>query len=164
MIYWGFYPSCVRRMPLNRQTLSTKNEENGWTSAGKYLYNFTSECLSVPENVPKHPQKLSRIVAHLRRLTANLSWLLPFSRSKVSISDKRPPDLLVNVTATNDALQSICLTLCLSDFTEAAKAPPTIFHPLLSNYFLLSACPLLSGYFLAVSCYKLPLLPFRYQQ
>ena len=101
----------------------------------------------------------------LRRLTSDFVMfvaLLPFQ--EWYLSDKQLPDLLVNVTATNDALQSTCLTLYLSDFTEAAKAPPTIFHPLLSNYFLLSACLLLSGYFLAVSCYKLPLLPFRYQQ
>ena len=110
-----------------------------------------SLCLRMCQNTHKNSQET---VARLRRLTANLSWLLPSSHSKVSISDKQPPDLLVNVTATNDALQSTCLTLCLSDFTEAEKAPPTIFHPLLSNYFLLSACPLLSGYFFAVSCYK----------
>ena len=57
--------------------------------------NFTSDGLSVPEEVPKHLQKLSRTMANdtssstvacLRRLTANLSRLLPSSRSKVSIS------------------------------------------------------------------------------
>ena len=102
---------------------------------------IVSPCLRMCQNTHKNSQET---VAHLRRLTANLPWLLPSSRSKVSISNKQPPDLLVNVTATDDALQSTCLTLCLSDFTEAAKAPPTIFHPLLSNYFLLSAYLLLS--------------------
>ena len=112
---------------------------------------IVSLCLRMCQNTHKNSRETA---ARLRRLTVNLSWLLPSSRSKVSISDKQPPDLLVNVTATSDALQSTCLTFCLSDFTEAAKTPPTIFHPLLSNYFLLSACLLLSGYFLAVSCYK----------
>ena len=60
MIYWGFYSSHVRQIPLNRRTLSTKNEENAWTSAGKYLYHTFFDCLSVPEEVPKHLWKLSR--------------------------------------------------------------------------------------------------------
>ena len=46
-------------------------------------------------------------VASLRRLTAKLSWLLPSSCSKVSISPISDSHyLLVNVMATNDALQS----------------------------------------------------------
>ena len=52
------------------------------------------------------------------------------------LSDKQPPDLLVNVTATNDALQNTCLTLCYVRFYEAAKAPPTISHPFIKRLVL----------------------------
>ena len=69
----------------------------------------------------------------------------------VSLSDKRPPDLLVNVMATNDALQSTCLTLCrLNEWFYGSNESTAHYFPthLLSYYFLLSA------YFLVVSCYK----------
>ena len=57
--------------------------------------------------------KLSKNMANdSSNLEVNLSWLLPSFPSKVSISDKQPPDLLVNLIATNNALQSTCLTLC----------------------------------------------------
>ena len=82
--------------------------------------------------------------------------LLPFQGWY--LSNKQLPDLLVNVTATNDALQSTCLTLChvLKERFYGSSESITHYFPthLLSDYFLLSACLLLSAYFLAVSCYK----------
>ena len=86
-----------------------------------------------------------RTVAYLR-LIANLSWLLPSSRSKVSI-------LLVNVTATPrmtlfkiPAWRSAVLN---GRFHGSSESTAHYFSThLLSDYFLLSA------YFLTISCYK----------
>ena len=112
---------------------------------------MVSPCLRKCQNTSENSRGTwPRKVACLNRLTANLSWLL-FSRSKVSTSDKRAPDLLVNVTATNDGLQSTCWTLCHVEraiLRKQRKHRPLFSHHLLSNYFLLSA------HFLAVSCYK----------
>ena len=88
-----------------------------------------------------------------RRLTATLSWLLPSSLSKVNISQTsdRQINLLVNVMATNDALQSTCLTLSQVEraiLQKQQKQRLLFYNHLLSDYFLLST------YFLAVSCYK----------
>ena len=98
MIYWGFYPSCVRHMPLNRRTLSTKKTKRMVELAlevplSRFLTSQVSVslCLRMCQNTHKNSRET---VAHLRRLTANLSWLLPSSCSKVSILDKRPPDLI----------------------------------------------------------------------
>ena len=99
--------------------------------------NFTSDCLSVPEEVPKHPRKLSRNSSMFEETDSKFVMvvaLLTFQGQY--LSDKWPLDLLVNVTATNDTLQSTCLTLCLRNFTEAAKTLPTIFPPIIKRLFL----------------------------
>ena len=91
---------------------------------------MVSLCLRKCQNTCENSRgPWPRTVASLWRLTANLSWLLSSCRS----FNNRPPDLLLNVTATNDTLQSICfhaLPCGTSSFTEAAKAPPTIFPPI----------------------------------
>ena len=88
ILYWGFFPSHVRRMRLINELVKyyEKWRELALVSSFTTLSstgNFTSDGLSVPEEMSKHPQKLwgtwPRTVASLRRLTANLSWLLPSS-------------------------------------------------------------------------------------
>ena len=95
------------------KTSSKYKEQREWLNHASSTGNFTSDGPSVPEGVPQKMWKLSKNMANdSSNLEVNLSWLLPSFPSKVSISDKQPPDLLVNLIATNNALQSTCLTLC----------------------------------------------------
>ena len=130
------------------QTMSSKTyeERREWLMGSiRFLRSVTSQvmvspCLRKCQNTRENSRGTwPRKSACLRRLTANLSLLLPSSRFKVSISDKRPPDLLVNVTATNDALQSTCLTLChveRSDFTKQQMHRQLFSHPFIKRLFL----------------------------
>ena len=48
-----------------------------------------------------------------------------------------------------------CSAMLNKQYTGSSESTAHYFHAhLLSNYFLLSACPLLNAYFFAVSCYK----------
>ena len=120
--------------------------------------NFTSNGLSVPEEVPKHPWKLSRTMAKdssIQRICHGCC----------------PPPVPRLVSSRQAGFKSACkcdghewcspkylldaLPCWTSGFTEAAKKHrPQFPNHLLSDYFLLSARLLLSAYFLAVSYYK----------
>ena len=116
--------------------------------------NFTSNGLSVPEEVPKHPRKLSRTMAKDSSIQQICHGCCPPPVPRLVSSSQRPSNLLVNVTATNDAP---CLMLCHVErvvLWKQQKHRPQFSNHLLSDYFLSSTCPLLSAYFLAVSCYK----------
>ena len=129
---------------------STKNKENQhWEVAlPRFLQSVTSQvmvspCLRKCQNTRENSRgPWQRTVACLRRLTANLSWLLPSSRSKVSISltsHKWTSDLLANVTATDDALKSTCLTLCHVEravLRKQRKHRPLFSHPFIKRQFL----------------------------
>ena len=120
---------------------------------------MVSSCLRKYQNTCKISRgSWPRTAASLRRLTANLSWLLSSSRSKVSISLTSGLQLLLVMWRPQMTLPKIlALTLCHVERAVLRKQPK--HHPLLSHlfilrYFLLSAFPLLCAYFLAVSCYK----------
>ena len=81
--------------------------------------------------------------------------LLPFQG--LYLSDKRPPDLLVNVMAMKmlSKVLAWCSAMLNEWYNGSSESTSHYFDThLLSNYFLLSARLLLSAYFLAVSCYK----------
>ena len=120
---------------------------------------MVSPCLKKCQNTRENSRgPWPRIVACLRRPTANLSWLLPSSRSKVSISPTsgrqiclqmwRPRMTLSKILAWRSAMLN---ERCYGSSESTAHYFPT--H-LLSDNFLLSTCPLLSAYFLGISCYK----------
>ena len=64
------------------------------------------KCQNSCENSEEHGQVLEKTDGEFVVVVA----LLPFQGWY--LSDKQLPDLLENVTAMNDALQSTCLTLC----------------------------------------------------
>ena len=164
MIYWGFYLSCVRRMPLKRwtsQTVSSKTyqvvrrikrmvELALGSTLPRFLRLVTSQvmvspCLMNCQNTHKNSWET---VACLRRQRIFHVCCLPHIPRLVSLRQVATRSLFVAVTFTNDDLAAACLrdtnlgtwegqqpiylTLLpcwTSDFTEAAKAPPTISHP-----------------------------------
>ena len=104
--------------------------------------NFTSDGLSVPEEVPKHLQKLSRNMAKnsgmLEKTDSEFVTVVALLCSKVSISPTSGRQIYLYVTATNDALQSTCLTLCYVErFYPSSESTAHYFRThLLSDYFL----------------------------
>ena len=133
---------------------STKNKDpvlgSSFTTLSS-IGNFTSNGLSMPEEVPKHARKLLRTMAKdstIQRICHGCC----------------PPPVPRLVSSRQAAFKSACkcnghecLTLChvkRAILRKQQKHRPQFSNHLLSDYFLLSACPLLSAYFLAVSCYK----------
>ena len=109
------------------------------------------KCQNTRENSEEHGQGLLMLEKTDSKFVMVVALLL---LQGWYLSNKQPPDLLVNVMATNDALQSTCLMVWHVEQGSSESTGHYFATYLLSDYFLLSACLLLSAYFLAVSCYK----------